>query len=136
MSDAEFRLLPEVTSENEHFWRGGARGELTFLRCASCRTFVHPPSPVCPECLGRDLAPEATSGRATVASFTINHQKWNPTVEVPYVVALVEIDEDPRIRLMTNIVGCPPDDVLIGMRVRVRFLEKDDVFLPLFEPET
>ena len=135
MSETEFRLIPDVTPETEHFWRGGARGELVFLRCRSCRTFVHPPSPVCPQCLGRDFAPEAVSGRGTIATFTVNHQPWNPLVAVPYVIALVEIDEQPDVRLMTNIVGCDPEDVGIGMRVRVTFEEHDDVYIPLFEPE-
>lgn len=136
MRQNEFRLLPDVTPETEHFWHGGAHGELRILRCSSCRTFIHPPAPVCPECLGRDLAPEAVSGRGVVATFTVNHQQWNPTVPVPYVIALVEIDEQPSVRLMTNIVGCEPDDVRIGMRVKVRFAEYEDVYLPLFEPES
>ncbi|MCI0346598.1 MAG: OB-fold domain-containing protein [Chloroflexi bacterium] len=135
MTESEFRLLPEITPETEHFWRGGERSELVFLRCASCRTYVHPPSPICPECLGRDLAPEAVSGRGTVATFTVNHQPWNPSVTVPYVIALVEIDEQQSLRLMTNIVGCPPDEVRVGMRVRVTFAQHDDVYLPLFEPD-
>jgi hypothetical protein len=135
MSVTEFRLLPEVTPETEHFWRGGERGELVFLRCESCRTYVHPPSPVCPRCLSRELGPEPVSGRGTVATFTINHQPWNPSVEVPYVIALVEIDEQPSVRLMTNIVGCAPEDVRVGMRVRVKFVQYDDVYLPLFEPD-
>ena len=135
MTQNEFRLLPDVTPETEHFWRGGAHGELRILRCSACRTFIHPPAPVCPECLGRDLAPETVSGRGTVATFTVNHQRWNPTVPVPYVIALVEIDEQPSVRIMTNIVGCEPDDVRIGMRVRVTFAEREDVFLPLFEPD-
>ena len=135
MTDTEFRLLPEITPETEHFWRGGERGELVLLRCSACGTFIHPPSPVCPECLGRDLAPHAVSGRGTIATFTINHQPWNPTVPVPYVIALVEIDEQPSLRLMTNIVNCASDDVRIGMRVRVTFAQHEDVYLPLFEPE-
>ena len=135
MTQDGFRLLPEVTPETEHYWRGGASGELRILRCSACRTFIHPPAPVCPVCLGRDLAPEAVSGRGTVATYTVNHQQWNPTVPVPYVIALVEIDEQPSVRIMTNIVGCEPDDVRIGMRVRVTFAAHEDVFLPLFEPD-
>ncbi|MGH2725730.1 MAG: Zn-ribbon domain-containing OB-fold protein [Actinomycetota bacterium] len=135
MSEQSFRLLPEVTPETEHFWRGGERGELVFLRCESCRTFIHPPSPVCPECLGRDMRPEAVSGRGTVATFTVNHQPWNPSVAVPYVIALVEIDEQKDLRLLTNIIGCDPADVRIGMRVRATFEEREDVYLPLFEPD-
>jgi len=135
MSETEFRLIPEVTPETEHFWRGGERGELVFLRCESCRNYIHPPSPVCPECLSRELSPEPVSGHGTVATYTVNHQPWNPSVKVPYVIALVEIDEQPSVRLMTNIVGCDPEDVHVGMRVRVKFEEQDDVYLPLFEPE-
>jgi len=131
----EFRLLPEVTPETEHFWRGGSRGELVFLRCASCAYYIHPPSPVCPNCLGRDQKPEAVSGRGTVVTFTVNHQVWNPLVATPYVIALVEIDEQPGLRLLTNIVECAPEDVKIGLRVRATFLEKEDVFFPLFAPE-
>ena len=131
----EFRLLPALKAETEHFWRGGARGELVFLRCSACATYIHPPAPVCPVCLGRDHEPAAVSGRGEVVTFTINHQPWNPTVEVPYVIAIVELDEQKGLRLATNIVGCPPEEVRIGMRVRVTFLEREDVWLPLFEPD-
>ena len=131
----EFRLLPAVTPDTEHFWRGGARGELVILRCASCATYIHPPAPVCPSCLSREQKPETVSGRGEVVTFTVNHQQWNPTVAVPYVIALVELDEQPGLRLATNIVGCPPEEVRIGMRVRVTFLERDDVWLPLFTPD-
>ena len=90
---------------------------------------------MCPSCLGRDHAREAVSGRGQVVTFTINHQPWNPTVEVPYVIALVELDEQTGLRLATNIVGCRPEHVRIGMRVRVTFIEREDVWLPLFEPD-
>ena len=131
----EFRLLPALKAETEHFWRGGARGELVFMRCSACDTYIHPPAPVCPACLGRDHEPAAVSGRGEVVTFTINHQPWNPTVEVPYVIAIVELDEQKGLRLATNIVGCPPEKVRIGMRVRVTFLEREDVWLPLFTPD-
>jgi uncharacterized OB-fold protein len=74
------------------------------------------------------------SGHATVATFTINHQPWIPGFDPPYVVAIVEIDEQPSVRLMTNIVGCAPDEVYVGMPVRVVFERHDDVWLPLFQP--
>ena len=129
------RLLPQVGPENEHFWQGGAQGELRFLRCGGCETYVHPPSPICPECLGRDLAPAAVSGRAVLHTFTVNHQPWIPGFDPPYVVAIVEIEEDPSVRLTTNIVGCEIEQVEIGMPVRVCFEELEkNVFLPLFEP--
>lgn len=136
MADKPFRILPAVTPENEHFWCGGKRGELRFLRCDACSTFVHPPAPICPSCLGRELTPEAVSGRATIATYTINHHPWIPGFDPPYVVAIVEIEEQPSLRLMTNIVDCEPDEVAIDMRVEVVFEDagEDNVFLPLFRP--
>lgn len=135
-----FRILPRVTEQNEHFWRGGEHGELRFLRCGACSYWIHPPSPVCPRCLSSDLAPQATSGRATVHAYTVNHQVWIPTFDPPYVVAIVELPEQAGLRLTTNIVNCPPAEVHTGMAVQVRFEHHDDngyeVWLPLFEPVT
>ncbi len=132
--DKPFRVLPALSDANRHFWTGGERGELVILACDDCRYLVHPPSPRCPQCLSRDLTPKPVSGLAHVASYTVNHQPWNPTMPERYVVAIVEIDEQPSVRLMTNIVGCDPDDVWIGMPVRVVFEPDEDVFLPMFTP--
>ena len=134
MSDKPFRVLPRITDQNRHFWQGGEHGELRFLRCQSCRTWIHPPSPLCPECLGKDVKPEAVSGRATVLTFTLNHQPWVPSPDHPYAIAIVELEEQKGLRLMTNIVNCPAEKVRIGMPVRVVFEHHDDVWFPLFEP--
>jgi uncharacterized OB-fold protein len=127
-------VLPRVTPQNEHFWKGGAQGELRILRCRSCRAWIHPPQPRCPACLGKDLAPEVTSGRATVATYTVNHQAWLPGASEPYAIAIVELEDDPRVRLTTNVVGCAPGEVRIGMPVRAVFEQHEDVWIPLFEP--
>jgi uncharacterized OB-fold protein len=130
-----FRLLPQVTPENEHYWKGGASGELRFLRCSACRTFVHPPAPLCPSCLSRELAPEAVSGRARLLTWTVNHHPWIPGFEPPYVIGIVEIDEQRGLRITTNLVNCSPDELRMDLPVRVLFEEREDgVFLPLFEP--
>jgi uncharacterized OB-fold protein len=134
MSRPGFRVMPAVTPENEHFWTGGAEGELRFQRCTACGTLVHPPAPVCPACLARTFDTLAVSGRGTVFSYTINHQPWVPGFDPPYVVAIVEIDEQPDVRLTTNLVGIAPDAVEIGMAVQVCFEQWDDVWVPLFEP--
>jgi len=128
------RILPAVTVDNEHFWRGGQEGELRFQRCQDCGWWLHPPGPRCPNCLGKHLAVEAASGRAVVHTFTVNWQSWIPTFDPPYVVAIVELPEQEGLRLTTNIVDCPHDAVAIGMPVQVTFLEYDDVWLPLFAP--
>ena len=133
MGEQPFRVLPRVTDENRHFWTGGADGELRFLRCRACGWWLHPPAPICPSCLSRDLGVEAVSGRATVHTFTVNHQPWYPGLDPPYVVAIVELPEQPGLRLTTNLLGCAPEDVTIGMDVRVCFEQYDDVWLPFFE---
>ena len=134
-----FRVLPAVTPENEHFWRGGADGELRFLRCEDCGTWIHPPQPRCPGCLSKRVSPQAVSGRATVLTFTVNHQPWYPNLDPPYVVAIVALPEQDDLRLTTNIVGVEPDDVTFDMPVRVTFEEYPDprgnVWLPFFEPD-
>ena len=127
------RLLPRLDPDNEFFWTSGKDGVLRFLRCTSCRQFIHPPVPLCSACLGDDLAHEPVSGRATVHSFTVNHQQWIPGSE-PYVIGLVSIEEQPDVRLMTNLVDCEPDETLIGSVVEVTFEQHDDIFLPLFRP--
>lgn len=133
-----FRILPRLTDANRDFWTGGARGELRFWRCQECGFYIHPPQPLCPMCHAKNLRTESVSGRATLASFSVNHQPWMPGPELPFVVAIVEIDEQPSVRLTTNLVNCAPGDARIGMPVRVTFERHadpgGDVYIPLFEP--
>ena len=136
MTEKPFRLLPDVGPDNEHFWQGGAAGELRFARCQDCQVYIHPPSPVCPDCLSRNLRPEAVSGRARVHTYTLNHQPWVPGFDPPYLVAIVDIEEQEGLRLTTNLVGCEAEDVEIGMAVKVCFEEREEgIFIPLFEPD-
>ena len=113
-ADVPFRILPDLSGDSSFFWKAGAAGELQFLRCRDCGTRIHPPQPLCPLDHSKNLAPEAVSGRATICTFTINHQVWMPGPEPPFVVAIVTIEEDPSIRLTTNIVGCKPEEVSGG----------------------
>ena len=130
-----FRILPQITPENEHYWKGGARGELCFLRCRDCATYVHPPSPVCPECLSRQLAPAAVSGSARLLTWTENYHPWIPGFDPPYLIAIVEILEQPGLRITTNLVNCQTESLRADLPVQVVFEERDGgVFLPLFEP--
>ncbi len=131
---AVVRVAPQPTLASQGFWTSGADGRLRITTCMACRARVHPPQPICPECRGRDLELAEVSGRATVAGFTVNEQEWSPTFPPPYVVAVVELADAPGVRLTTNIVGCEPSDVHIGMPVSVLFEQVEDVWLPLFEP--
>jgi uncharacterized OB-fold protein len=134
VTDKPFRVLPRVDETNEHFWTGGEHGELRFLRCQDCGWWIHPPSPICPQCLSRRIEVEAASGRGVVHTFTVNHQPWIPGFDPPYVVAIIELAEQEALRLTTNIVGAAVDEVFIGMPVQVTFEQYDDVWLPFFAP--
>jgi hypothetical protein len=126
-------LLNEM---NRPFWTGGLEGKLLIAHCASCGYWNHPATSVCRRCLSPDVAPEPVSGKATVATYTINYQQWSPKVAAdPYVIALVELVEQPGLRQPTNIVNVAPEDVRIGMPVRVLFEPVEDVAIPLFEPD-
>jgi uncharacterized OB-fold protein len=134
VDDPHLRVLPALDADNQFFWTSGKDGVLRFLRCPDCDCLVHPPVPFCARC-GGTTEPAAVSGRATVYSYTVNHQAWDGTTE-PYVIGLVAIDEQPDVRLTTNIVDCDPGDVRIGMPVQVVFADHDPIYLPLFRPVT
>ena len=129
------RVLPELTPATAPFWTAGADGVLRFQHCDDCGYFTHPPSPVCARCRSRNVGFAPVSGRGAVYALTENHHPWLPGWELPYLVAAVQLDEQDDLRLMTNIIGSPPDTVGIGDRVRVVFEHREDVWLPLFELE-
>ncbi len=128
--------LPEINEDTRAFWQGGEHGSLNISYCPDCAKWFHPPSPICPECLSTNVAPAPTSGRATVAAFTVNYQLWMPELPIPYVVAIVEIEEQPDVRLMTRLVECEIDAAYVGMPVEVVFDHIEDVWLPLFRPRS
>jgi len=138
IEEVPFRILPLLDDRNRGFWTGGADGVLKILRCQQCGYYLHPPIPLCPECRSDDVQFEAVSGRATVATYSVNHQQWMPGPEVPFVAAIVELVEQPSVRLRTNIVGCAIGDVHIDMSVDVVFEHHPDpdgdVYIPLFTP--
>lgn len=131
---ADARRLPVPTPETAHFWEGTRAGELRLQRCAACERAYFPPRPFCPTCGSRDVSVFAASGRATLYGYTI-HQRAAPGFTAPYSIAVVELEEGPR--MMTNIVGCPqtPEALALDMPLRVCFEAVGDaITLPLFEP--
>ncbi len=127
------RILPNLNSTNRDFWTGGAQGELRIMQCQDCKTHIHPPTLVCRHCLSDNVAPHAVSGAGQVDTYVINYQPWAPGMEVPFVVARVALDDAPGVIITSDIIGTPVDDVDIGMKVQVTFLQQEDVWLPLFE---
>jgi uncharacterized OB-fold protein len=109
-------MLPEISDQNRFFWTSGERNELQITQCSQCSYYIHPPAPICPNCLNREVAPATVSGRATVMSYTINYQ------------------EQAGLNLTTNLINTPVESVAIGMPVKVVFEDCGEVFVPLFEP--
>jgi uncharacterized OB-fold protein len=128
-------LLPEIDRTNEAFWTGGREGRLLIGRCASCATWVHPPAPYCSACGGRDVRPVPVSGRGEVYCYTVNHMAWIAGEDAwQRVLALVELDEQRGLRVLSNIVECDESDLRCGLPVEVIFHAVDDVHLPVFRP--
>jgi len=130
------RTLPVIDKDIEAYWTGGKNGELLIYRCQDCQYYVHPPVGFCPKCESGDVIPEAVSGHGHVRSFAINYKKWVPGLPDKYVMALVVIDEQDDVQLPCNIINCDPESVTMDMRVQVLFEQHEDLWIPLFEPET
>ena len=124
---------PQINDDNRDFWTGGRDGELRIAAATTAATTSTRPrrDARVPQ---RDVAPHAVSGRGRVYTYTVNQRAWSPGLEVPYVIAIVALDEQADLRLMTNIVGCAADEVAIDMPVQVEFREQGDAYAPVFRP--
>lgn len=112
---------PDVTVETAPFWEAAAQGRLDLPRCRACGLVVWYPRAICPDCHSTDLVWETMSGHGTVCSFTVTRsggsRRWRE--HLPFVVAYVRLDEGPM--MLTNVVGCDPDEVTIDMAVTAVF---------------
>ena len=127
--------IPAVTFETAPYWEGARRHELHIQRCAACGQRQFYPRLYCTKCFSDRVEWIKASGRAKVTTFTIVRRPVSPAFadDVPYVVALVTLEEGPT--MMTNIVGCPPEKVAIGMPVEVTFDDwTEEISIPKFKP--
>jgi len=126
--------LPDRTSA--FFWSAASESRLAVQRCNRCGAWHHPPVIACPQCQSEDVRPTDVSGRGTVYSFTVVRQAFDPAYaeELPYLVALVELEEDPSLRLLSNLVELEVPDAAVGMPVEVVFVERNRQALPMFRP--
>ena len=127
--------IPEPDERSQAFFDGARRGEFMLSRCSDCHAWLPPASMICSECLGERIEWEQASGDGTVFSFGLMHQHYHPGFiqDLPYNVTVVELDEGPRFN--TNLINISNDDIELGARVTVVFVEQGDgVFLPKFEP--
>jgi uncharacterized OB-fold protein len=130
---APLRLEPPVSEAAVPFWDATSEGRLVLPWCTGCEQPIWYPRASCPACRGSDIEWREASGRATVYAVTVEHSAQTRALEVPYAVALVDLDEG--VRLLTNVVGVPADRVAVGDRVGVTWEPlSDGRQLPLFQP--
>ena len=127
------RPLPRPTELSEPFWAGCREGVLRVQRCEDCGHLVFVPRPMCPSCQHTELTWVDSAGQGRVYSFTVVHRAPSPSFEVPYVVAIIELEEGWH--MLSNIVDCPVDEVRVDMPVQVTFREmSEEITLPYFHP--
>ena len=130
------RPLPSPNALTEPYWQAAHQRELKLPRCESCTKFHFYPRSACPHCGSTALAWQAVSGKGEVYSYTVVHRAPSQgfAEQVPYVVALVALDEGPH--LMTRLIQVQAEAVYIGLRVQVEFEKQDDeTTLPVFCPD-
>jgi uncharacterized OB-fold protein len=126
--------IPVPDALTEPYWRATAAGELHLQRCVRCRVWQHPPAITCRACRGDDLRFEKTDGRGTVYSFCETNRAYVSAFasEVPYYVALVELEEQPGLRVLANLLTDPQREVTIGTCVEVSIERRGSTGIPQF----
>jgi uncharacterized protein len=127
--------LPQTDPESQTYWTAAREGRLLIKRCTDCGKAHHYPRELCPHCHSDRVTWEQASGKGTVYTYTVARRPAGPAfkADTPYVVALVELAEGPR--MMTNLVSVDPAQVKIGLPVKVQFEAiTDEISLPKFVP--
>ena len=127
--------LPKINADNAPFWEGCRQHELKFQQCSHCKHIRWPPSHLCPRCHETAINWLISKGVGKIYTFAVYHAAFHPgfKAELPYTVAVVELDEGPHI--LTNIIGCPPEKVTCDMPVQVTWEEiEEGICLPKFMP--
>ncbi len=138
MSQPYKKPLPTPQPESDFYWEKAREHELWLRRCDDCRKAFFYPRDICPTCFSRNTSWTKSSGRGTLHTFGIVHRAPHPGFrgDVPYVVAIVELEDG--VRFPTNLVGVEPDPeaIRIGMAVAVTFDDvTDEVTLPKFRTD-
>lgn len=126
--------LPELSRDFDFFVEGLRQRQLLVQRCKSCDTVRHPPGPVCPSCGSFEWSTEALKGTGTVYSYVVHYHPPIPPYTTPHPVVLVDMDEGQRV--LAALDGCPVEQIAIGMRVQLEFVDVAENFtLHRFRPE-
>ena len=131
------RVKPEITPENAAFWSGGKNGQLMIAMCEDCSAAIHPPQIICPACHSRDVSAQPVAGSGTIYSYTINHHPWLPDMQVPFAIAVVDVDGAAGVRVTGQLRTDDLDTIQIGQKVIVDFDPVDeDIFIPFWRADT
>ena len=127
--------LPILDSDGRKFWEGCQRHELLLQRCEQGFSYRYPPRPICPHCLFMNAKWEEASGKGEVYTFAVARiplsPEWEP--DIPYTIGVIQLDEG--VRMVSNIIDCMLEDIVIGMKVEVVFDDvTDKITLPKFKP--
>lgn len=126
--------LPTLDDLNRPFWTAAREGRLALQHCGDCGKPRYPINHVCPHCLCETYEWKPVSGRGTVHSSIVFHQVYNQAfaMDVPYNVSLIQLEEGPR--MMSNVVGIPPQEVKVGDKVAVVFdAVTPEISIPRFQ---
>ena len=127
------RLRAPRAHDNGWWWEAIDRGELLIQQCSECGTLRHPPRPMCGNCQSTSWKGIPSKGRGTVYSYVVMRHPPIPGYDYPLPIAVIDLEEGTRI--VSNVVGCKPDDVFIGMKVQLSIENVDESLkLPLFRP--
>src|SRR5436305_14544566 len=113
--------LPVPSQESKPYWEGLRERKLMMPRCNDCKRYWFPPTLNCPSCSSANWSWTAMSGRGRIFSYVIYHRVYHPGFadEVPYAVAVIELDEGPR--MISNVIGIAPDKLSCDMKVEVAY---------------
>ncbi|WP_328483600.1 OB-fold domain-containing protein [Streptomyces sp. NBC_00377] len=129
------RPVPVPTPLSEPFWAAARRGELVVPACPDCGLRFFVPEPACPGCLSARWRYQPSAGRGTVYSVTVVHRAPGPGFDAPFALAVIDLDEGGT--MLSHVDAGDPDQVVIGMRVRVDLRAfTDEITLPYFVPDT
>ena len=127
--------IPTPSEDSQPYWEAARNHELKLQQCGECNAFRFPPAEVCSECTSDAYDWKPVSGKGRVFSFVIYHRAYHPGFqdEIPYVVGVIELDEGAR--MLSNVIGCKPEEVRCDMPVEVSFEDiTDEMSLPKFRP--
>jgi uncharacterized OB-fold protein len=133
MNEITYQILPRISDDTAPFWQGCRERRLLFQRCSDCGHIRYPASFICPECLSSAGEWVESQGAGKIYSYVVFRRAFHPSVvsRVPYVVAVVELDEGPS--FLTNIVDCEPEQVECDQQVKLKWEKASgEVFLPMF----